>query len=152
MVGDSVVHQDSLSLEIWLDWVLQDVHSSPHDEAAQDFGVEGHESGAHIGSVAVTEGDEVRFVLLSKERREIVGLLSHIGFVEDALGKTPEPAGHALFIHYSAGADDGGSGQQFSADANEIVLGSSGSVEEQEGAGFGGIGCRLEMKLKTHGN
>ena len=112
--------------------------------------MERHERSTHIGSVAVSQGDKVCLALLAKEFSEVICLLPHVGFVEDALGKPFEPTRHAVLSHVSAGADDRCSRQELLTDADEVSLCPSRSVKKQEGSRLGQVGCRFFSELKAH--
>ena len=60
--------------------------------------------------------------------------------VEDALGEPAEGAGHAVFQHLTAKAQEGGLSVEHAAEGQEVVLVAAGAVQEEQGRSIGNFG------------
>ena len=114
--------------------------------------MEGHQGGTHIGSVAVTQRDEVFRVLVSEEFRKFVGLVAHVLLVENAFSESLKPSRHSVLVDFASRTDNRGPRNKIIANLHEIVFCATSSVEEQKGPSLAWIGCGIEVEMETHGN
>lgn len=129
-----------------------------HDHAAQQDGLreelraQQHEGDGDIGAVGKAyrgEARQVERVALFSGQEEIgegVGALDDLGGIENALGNAGKETRGAVFADIPSGAQQSGARGERATEAEEIVFGAAGPVEQQQGR-RGRIGPRLENML-----